>query len=106
MRFTLLALSFALIGAAAAAAVRSENLVESSLQGRQSCMAEGESCSFVGGVCCDGLRCRMSGFGPIRSNWRQLYSSRIGEEPLVGPSVRLPGSVWKQSIGVRLKYQK
>ncbi|KAJ7894959.1 hypothetical protein B0H14DRAFT_2682307 [Mycena olivaceomarginata] len=60
MRFALLALPFALIGAAAAAAVRSENLVESSLQGRQLevCLAYGESCRTFEDLCCGGLLCQ------------------------------------------------
>ncbi|KAJ7813884.1 hypothetical protein B0H14DRAFT_2851860 [Mycena olivaceomarginata] len=67
--FTLLALPFALIGAAAAAAVRSENnLVESSLQGRQQigeqhCLARGAECR-PRDVCCDGLQCQGAG-GPV-----------------------------------------
>jgi hypothetical protein len=59
MRFALLALPFALIGAAAAAAVRSENnLVESSLQGRQVCLAYGEFCRTFEDLCCGGLLCQ------------------------------------------------
>ncbi|KAJ7813853.1 hypothetical protein B0H14DRAFT_3749028 [Mycena olivaceomarginata] len=57
MRFALLALPFALIGAAAAAAVRSENnLVESSLQGRQSCLARGQICDPFEDLCCAGCQ--------------------------------------------------
>ncbi|KAJ7304609.1 hypothetical protein DFH08DRAFT_825371 [Mycena albidolilacea] len=143
MRFALLALPFALIGAAAAAAARSENnLVESSLQGRQSCLARGEPCRLIGhiDICCPGLQCQAPAqrqifekavgtrplecrqgvrrtrmrLGEIKPrkisvmplNWRELYSSRNGEELPLKPSVRFPGSVWKQIIGLRLKYQK
>ncbi|KAJ7813881.1 hypothetical protein B0H14DRAFT_3477519 [Mycena olivaceomarginata] len=57
MRFALLALPFALIGAAAA--VRSENNpVKSSLHGRQSCIPRTEYCRPSENLCCDGLRCK------------------------------------------------
>ncbi|KAJ7304619.1 hypothetical protein DFH08DRAFT_825383 [Mycena albidolilacea] len=168
MRFALLALPFALIGVAAAAAVRSENnlaanpaypagrnagLEISAVTGssagapaappsaarravtgssagapaalssaarraparsaarRASAQSQVLTEKAVGTCpleCRQGVRRTRTGLGGIKPSKISVMtlSSRIGEELPVEPSVRFPGSVWKQRIGLRLKYQK